>query len=321
MVVIGMVGENRRKTISRLRLCDTGSPFDVVGRAGLPDGWIQERIEVLEEPVRMETANGEILADRTIGLEFEAIGEQEIRPFVLENAPDLISIGRRCLEMGYSFHWPSGSKSPFFVLPESNQRVHLQVVDYLPYLVDEHNTEGLTAGTPTSALPVRESTPASSSSTAPGADPSTGSGPPAVEVTTAAGNGGEGEDEQEPEMTKSVKEQLQAQAKSLGHLMSHQPFNPFCRACVEGRTRKKPRRKGGLTAAGEAESGTFGDLITGDHLIARKGPTGDQFADAADKFGQDHLDAKVAVVVRSWHRMGPVLPEKDPRRKRIPSMR
>ena len=74
-------------------------------------------------------------------------------------------------------------------------------------------------------------------------------------------------------MTLSKKEQLHAEAKSLGHLMSHQPYNPFCRACVEGRTRKKPRRKGGLITAGEAESGAgFGDLVTGDHLIARKGP-------------------------------------------------
>ena len=268
-------GKTRQKATSRLWLCDTGSAHDIVGRTGLPDRWIQELTEELEQPVRLETATGEILADKTIGLEFEAIGEQEIRPFVLENAPDLISIGRRCLEMGYSFHWPSGSKSPFFVLPESNQRVHLQVVDYLPYLVDEHNTEGLKAGTPTSALPVRESTPASSSSTAPGADPSTGSGPPVVKVKTAAGNGGEDEDEQEPEMTKSVKEQLQAQAKSLGHLMSHQPFSPFCRACVEGRTRKKPRRKGGLTAAGEAESEAADNLVTGDQVCARKGPVGD----------------------------------------------
>ena len=141
---------------------------------------------MLEEPVRLETANGEILADKTIGLEFEAIGEQEIRPFVLEDAPDLILIDRRCLEMGYSFHWPSGSKSPFFVLPESDQRVHLQVVDYLPYLVDVHNVEGLSKNTPTSALPVREP---ASSSTALGADPGTGSGSPAVKMVTAAGNG------------------------------------------------------------------------------------------------------------------------------------
>ena len=98
-------------------------------------------------------------------------------------------------------------------------------------------------------------------------------------------------------MTVSVREQLQAQAKSLGHLMSHQPFNPFCRACVEGRTRKKPRRKGGLTAAGEAESGKFGDLLTGDPVIARKGLIGEQLADEVDKFGQDHLHAKVAVVL------------------------
>ena len=80
-----------------------------------------------------------------------------------------------------------------------------------------------------------------------------------MEVTTAAGNGSKGEEEQEPGMNVSVREQLQAQAKSLGHLMSHQPFNPFCRACVEGRTRKKPRRKGCLTAAGEADGLASGE--------------------------------------------------------------
>ena len=176
---------------------DTGSAHDIVGRTGLPDRWIQEYVEVLEQPVRLETANGEILADKTIGLEFDAIGEQEIRPYVLEDAPDLISIGRRCLEMGYSFHWPSGSKSPFFVLPGSDQRVHLQVVDYLPYLVDKHNTEGLKRITPVSALLVREP---ASSSTALGADPGTGSGSPVAKVVTAAGNGSEEGEEPEAEI-------------------------------------------------------------------------------------------------------------------------
>ena len=143
--------------------------------------------------------------------------------------------------MGYTFHWPLGSKSPYFVLPGSEQKVHLQTMGYIPYLVDKHNTEGLHGNPPVSALLVREPV---LSSTALGADPGTGSGPPAVEAVTAAGNGSVQGEEVEAEMTVSKKEQLQAEAKSLGHLMSHRPFNPFCRACVEGRTRKKPRRKG-----------------------------------------------------------------------------
>ena len=85
----------------------------------------------------METANGEILAGETIGMELEAIGEQEIRPYVLQDSPDLISIGRRCQEMGYTFHWSLGSKSPYFVLPGSEQKVHLQTMGYIPYLVDK----------------------------------------------------------------------------------------------------------------------------------------------------------------------------------------
>ena len=172
--------------------------------------------------------------------------------------------------------------------------MYLQAIGYIPYLVDRHSTEGLQHAPPVSALPIREP---GSPSTALAADPGTGSGPAAVGEVTTAGDGNGQWEEVEAEVSISKREQLQAEAKSLGHLMSHRPFNPFCRACVEGRTRKKPRRKGGLTAAGEAESGTFGDLITGDHLIARKGPIGVQFADVADKFGQDHLDAKVAVVL------------------------
>ena len=105
-----------------------GGPFDIVGKSGLPDGWIREHVEVNEKPVRMETANGEILADETIGMGLEAIGEQEIRPYVLQDSPDLISIGRRCQEMGYTFHWSPWSKRPYFILPGSEQKVHLQTM-------------------------------------------------------------------------------------------------------------------------------------------------------------------------------------------------
>ena len=76
----------------------------MVGRAGLTDELIQVYAETLKEPVRMETANGEILADTTIGMGLGAIGEREVQPYVLQESPDLISIGRRCQEMGYTFH-------------------------------------------------------------------------------------------------------------------------------------------------------------------------------------------------------------------------
>ena len=52
-----------------------------------------------------------------------------------------------------------------------------------------------------------------------------------------------------------------------------------------------------MAAAGEAESGEFGDLMTGDHLIARIGPSGAEVVDGADRFGLDHPDANVVVVL------------------------
>ena len=72
----------------------------------------------------------------------------------------------------------------------------------------------------------------------------TGSGSEVGIAAVGAAQGEEAVGAAEAEMTVSKKEQLQEEAKTLGHLMSHRPFNPFCRACVEGRTRKKPRRKG-----------------------------------------------------------------------------
>ena len=88
--------------------------------------------------------------------------------------------------MGYTFHWSAWSKRPYFILPGSEQKVHLQTMGYIPYLVDKHNTEGLKGAPPVSALPVREP---ASSSTALGADPGRGSGPPVVEGVAQAVTG------------------------------------------------------------------------------------------------------------------------------------
>ena len=87
---------------------------------------------MLEEPVRMETANGEILGGETVGMGLEVIGEPEIQPYVLQDSPDLISVGRRCQEMGYTFHWSPWSKRPYFILPGSTKNVHLQAIGYTP---------------------------------------------------------------------------------------------------------------------------------------------------------------------------------------------
>ena len=87
---------SKSRKAARLCLCGTGSPFDVLSREGLTEEVLRDRARTPKHPVRMETANGEILAETTVRMGLEALGEPKIRPYVLEDSPDLISVGRRC---------------------------------------------------------------------------------------------------------------------------------------------------------------------------------------------------------------------------------
>ena len=59
--------------------------------------------------------------------------DETVEPHVLDEA--VLSIGRRCMKMGYAFHWMPG-KLPFMVTPKQ-EFVHLQVKDDIPYLVSD----------------------------------------------------------------------------------------------------------------------------------------------------------------------------------------
>ncbi len=50
------------------------------------------------------TASGEVDANEEIIVCFSSIGKN-ISPTVLDNAPDLQSLGKRCVEGGFGFHW------------------------------------------------------------------------------------------------------------------------------------------------------------------------------------------------------------------------
>ena len=63
--------------------------------------------------------------------------KETVQPFVLDETPTVLSIGRRCVKMGYSFHWICG-KLPFMITPEK-EMVHLHVKDDISYLVGDRN--------------------------------------------------------------------------------------------------------------------------------------------------------------------------------------
>ena len=60
---------------------------------------------------------------------------------------------------------------------------------------------------------------------------------------------------------------LREQAKSLKHLMTHMPKNPFCPECQRAKMQRKQARRKKGAALGERPD-TFGEQITADHFIA-----------------------------------------------------
>ena len=90
---------------------DTGASYDVV-----PVGLV-ERVSLgrlpLKDPVGTTAASGRIYATHTVVSQTKGMPERVCAAEV-QNSPSLISVGRRCLNHGYSFAWLVG-KNTYFV--------------------------------------------------------------------------------------------------------------------------------------------------------------------------------------------------------------
>ena len=83
-------------------LVDTGCPMDLVGLGDLKG---PDRADIRTHS--LHTANG---ATRTAGRVDADVGnlDEVIEAHVLESTPSIISVGKRCMDMGYSFAWNAG---------------------------------------------------------------------------------------------------------------------------------------------------------------------------------------------------------------------
>ena len=118
-------------------LVDTGCPIDLVGMNELNDS---ERYLISRSfpGHSLRTANGITGTNGRIDASAEHLPDR-IEARILPTTPALISVGKRCMEMGYSFRWDAGQ------LPElisSNGTVTtLEVINNVPYL--PRSTDGL----------------------------------------------------------------------------------------------------------------------------------------------------------------------------------
>ena len=131
---------------------DTGCGHDIICKSG-----IGLRTKVYDAAgtvggLAFETANGVINADSVCDLVVPklAFDDAHVTPYVLPDSPDVLSIGRRCVQDGYGFYWAPYSKTPALIPPESSfpryskqraaeQWIWLETEDDVPYLIDTHN--------------------------------------------------------------------------------------------------------------------------------------------------------------------------------------
>jgi hypothetical protein len=110
-------------------LMDTGSAIDLVSADDFAP--MKHLIVSSDAPLQLWTANGFSSVDKEIALEVTLLGEK-IKPYVVQSSPAVLSIGWRCLELGYSFYWQAG-KMPMLVCPDG-ETIELDVIDYVPYM-------------------------------------------------------------------------------------------------------------------------------------------------------------------------------------------
>ena len=108
------------------------------------------KLEPAQRPQQMDIANGTVVASEVLPMRLERL-DGEIAPFVLGDTPDVLTIGGRCVNEGYGFHWPPYSKAPYFELlgfAKHRKICQLVSISEVPYLADGRNTRALKAAAP-----------------------------------------------------------------------------------------------------------------------------------------------------------------------------
>ena len=210
-----------------------------------------------------------------------------VEPIILPCVPPVLSVGQRVMSDGFDFIWRHG-RNPLFITPWG-QKVPMRVRNFVPHLVEEgcdfglpsvaKSQEGLVPPTATFRGSPEDSTPRQD-----GKDKARSS--KIDKLTSAEDENPSARSQTEPRAVRSQEpavtededatgdergyRDLKAEAKSLKHLMTHEPKNPHCAACQQAKMQAKPTPDRSKRPGGDPnpEAKVFGDCITADHSIA-----------------------------------------------------
>ena len=103
---------------TRRWVVDSGSCFDIVGKLSLPDS-DQTRIRHSKNGVILQTASGVINETRTVDISVDCI-DKTIEAVVLDQCPNILSLGHRCMTEGYSFRCDTG-QNPVLITSDGRE--------------------------------------------------------------------------------------------------------------------------------------------------------------------------------------------------------
>ena len=99
------------------------------------------------------TANGRISTDRALNL-ISKLLRGAATPYILPETPWVLSIGKRVMEMGYSFIWVTKT-APWLISPDGH-RIDLEVHGNIPFLrVGDGASEAMVARAVSQLLPTQ----------------------------------------------------------------------------------------------------------------------------------------------------------------------
>ncbi len=100
-------------------LMDAGCGHDLINDQ-MAEGYL---VQTLKKQSRLmfSTANGRIESRNVVPPWCKEL-DQMVNPYLLRDTPPVLSIGKRCMEQGFTFHWEAGRK-PIMTNPCSRGRV------------------------------------------------------------------------------------------------------------------------------------------------------------------------------------------------------
>ena len=287
-------------------IADTGSAQDLVNDSELPDDYGYYS----NNPIRMITANGETSSSKQGRVFVPKLGKT-IDPYLVRSSPPVISVGMRCVDDGYDFIWRGSKGEPPYMVKPHGERIELVVRDYVPYFANNSKTISTPSTQPRPSIATPASDEAQPSPEPDGEIEIIGDDPMGINVDLPEPQPLEVEEVDVPDADREVEppvenrskgssssvqddddgfkrslgeKALKEEAKSIRHMLTHVPKNPFCDICTKAKMFKPPSRAvGGST---KVKAGKFGDHITANFIVTRD----------EDELGID--DEKSALVVK-----------------------